>query len=161
MAIQSRKIFVDSSLLIGFIDRADTNHPKAIKAMENLARLKYQSYTSIQNINEVYAALARETGISVALDFLQAILQSDMEILFPQKADLITAHRMLRSNRERQLTLREVLNATLMQRRGIVQILTFTYWHNLFGSYVSNLSLLTYFWKLNRLKLPMHWLSYT
>ncbi len=141
MALQSRKVFVDSSVLISFIDRADANHPRAVKAMENLARLKYQLYTSLINVNEVYAALSRETGLSVALDFLQATLQSDMEVLFPQKADLITAHRMLRGNRERQLTLREVLNATLMQRRGIVQIITFIYWHNLFGSYVSNLAL--------------------
>lgn len=141
MAQQSRKIFVDSSVLISFIDRADPNHPKAIKAMENLARLGYHLYTSSQNISEVYAALAQETGVSVALDFLQAILQSDIEIIFPQKADFISAHRMIRSNRERQLTLREVLNATLMQRRGVNQIVTFTYWHNLFGTYVSNLTL--------------------
>ena len=140
MVLQSRKIFIDSSVLLSFIDRADTNHPKAVKTMENLAKLGYHLYTSSINVSEVYAGLSRETGISVALDFLQAILQSDMEVLFPQKADLITAHRMLRSNRERQLTLREVLNATLMQRRGIVQILTFNYWHNLFGSYVSSLS---------------------
>ena len=140
MALQSRKIFIDSSVLISFVDRADANHPKASKTLENLARLKYHLYTSSQNTTEVYAALSRETGMSVALDFLQAILQSDMEILFPQKADLISAHRMLRSNRERQLTLREVLNAILMQRRDINQILTFNYWHNLFGSYVSNLS---------------------
>lgn len=108
--------------------------------MENLARLGYHLYTSSQNISEVYAALARETGASVALDFLHASLQSDMEIVFPQKADLITAHKMLKANRDRQATLREVLNATLMQKRGIVQILTFNYWHNLFGTYVSNLS---------------------
>lgn len=141
MALQSKKIFIDSSVLIGFIDRADANHAKSVKAMENLARLGLQLYTSSLNINEIYAVLSRETGTSVALDFLQAILQSDIELLFPQKADLITAHRMLRSNRERQLTLREVLNATLMQRRGIMQILTFTYWHNLFGSHVSNLAI--------------------
>lgn len=139
MALQSRKIFIDSSVLIGFIDRADPNHAKATKAMENLARLGYHLYTSSQNVTEVYAALARETGISVALDFLQASLQSDIEILFPQKIDLITAHRMLRSNRDRQMTLREVLNATLMQKRAIVQALTFTYWHNLFGTYVINI----------------------
>lgn len=139
--LQSRKIFLDSSVLIAFIDRADANHAKSVKTMENLARLGYQLYTSSQNVNEVYAALARETGVSVALDFLQAMLQSDIELLFPQKADLITAHRMLRSNRDRQLTLREVLNATLMQKKGINQVLTFNYWHNLFGSYVSNLSL--------------------
>lgn len=136
MALISRKIFIDSSVLISFIDRADVNHPKAVKALENLARLGYHLYTSSTNIGEVYAAVSREISTSVALDFLQASLQSGMEILFPQKADLITVHRMLRSNRERQLNFRETLNATLMQKRGIVQILTFTYWHNLFGTVV-------------------------
>lgn len=135
-----RKIFIDSSVLIAFVDRTNINHSKAVKTIENLARLGYQVYTSSQNVNEIYATLARETGISVALEFLQAILQSDIEILFPQKVDYITANRMLLSNRDRQLTLREVLNATLMQRKGISQILTFTYWHNLFGSFISNLT---------------------
>lgn len=141
MPLQSRKIFIDSSVFIGFVDRADPNHSKAVKTMESLAQQGYQLYTSSVVITEVYAAISREIGISVALDFLQASLQSNIEILFPQKADLITANRMLRSNRERQLTLREVLNATMMQRRGIVQIMTFNYWHNLFGSHISNFTL--------------------
>lgn len=138
--VAQRKIFIDSSVLIAFVDRTNINHSKAVKTIENLARLGYQVYTSSQNVNEIYATLARETGISLALEFLQAILQSDIEILFPQKVDYITANRMLASNRDRQLTLREVLNATLMQRKGIIQILTFTYWHNLFGSFISNLT---------------------
>lgn len=138
MAIQSRKIFVDSSTLVPFVDRGDTNHQRAVKSMENLAKLHYQLYTSYQNIAETFTALSREVGTSAALDFLQASLQSNMEIIFPQKADLITAHRMLRSNRDRQITLRETINATLMQRRGISQILTLTFWHNLFGTHVTN-----------------------
>lgn len=107
--------------------------------MENLARLGYQIYTSYQNIVETYVALSREIGQSVALDFLQASLQSDIEILLPQKADLITIHRMLRANRDRQIALREAMNATLMQKKGIMQILSFSYWHNLFGTFVSNI----------------------
>lgn len=139
MAIQSRKIFIDSSVLLAFIDRADPNHLKAIKSIDSLARIGYQLYTSYQNIAETYAALSREVGQSVALDFLQASLQSDMEILLPQRADLITVHRMLRLNRDRQITLREAMNATLMQKKSIMQIVSFSYWHNLFGTFISNL----------------------
>ena len=141
MTIQSRKIFVDASAFISFIDRSESNHSTIVKALENLAKNKCQLYTSLQVIQEVYATISREIGVSVALDFLQASLLSDIETIFPQKVDLITAHRMIRGNRERQLTLREVLTATLMQRRNISQILTFNYWHNLFGSYVSSLVL--------------------
>lgn len=141
MALQSKKIFIDASVLIAFIDRADSNHPKAVKAMETLAQNKYHLYTSPQVIQDVYSAVSREIGVSVALDFLQATLQSAIEVIYPQKVDFITANRMIRSNRERQLALKETLNATLMQRRGVIQILTFTYWHNLFGTYLSNLIL--------------------
>lgn len=140
MALQSRKFFIDSSVLVPFIDRGDINHQKSVKLMEDLARLHYQIYTSYQNVAETYATLAREVGISVASDFLQACLHSDMEILFPQMNDLVTAHKVLKSNKDRQITLREAINATLMQKRGINQILTFTYWHNLFGTYVSKVS---------------------
>ena len=109
--------------------------------MESLAKAGSQLYTSSLAVNEVYSALSREAGMSVALDFLQAIIQSDIEVIYPQKADYIASHRMLRANKERQLTLREVLSATIMQRREVTQILTFNYWHNLFGSYVNNLAL--------------------
>lgn len=139
MAIPGRKIFIDSSILISFVDRADPNHQKAVQNIENLARLGYQIYTSSQNIADTYAALANETSVSVAMDFLQACLQSDMEIIFPQKADFISAYRMLKSNKDRQLTLKEALNATLMEKRGISQAMTFNYWHNLFGTYVASI----------------------
>lgn len=141
MSIQSRKVFVDSSVLIAFIDRADPSHSKAVKNLENLARLKYHLYTSAININDVYTILARGISTMVSIDFLQASLQSDMEILFPQKTDFIACLRMLKSNKERQLSLKEVINATLMQRKGINQILTFTYWHNLYGSFVTSLAI--------------------
>lgn len=139
MDTQTRKIFIDSSMLVAFVDKADPNHLKAAKIMDDLAAMGYQPYTSIQIVTESYVVLAREIGISVGSEFLQSMLQSSIEILFPQKADLITAHKMLVVNRDRQISLRETLNATLMQKRGIAQILTFTYWNNLFETYVSNL----------------------
>lgn len=140
MALQTKKIFIDSSVFVAFVNRSNQNHSKAVKSMEHLARERYFLYTSIQNIQDTYAILAKEVGVSMALEFLQATLESNMEIIFPQKTDLITAHKVLRVNRGRQVILKETLNATLMQKRGVPQILTFTYWHNLFGTYVSNLA---------------------
>ena len=139
MATTSRKIFIDSSILIAFIDRGDPNHLKASKSIEALASLGYRLYTSSLVVTHSYTLLSREVGAAIALEFLQTMLQSGIEILFPQKIDLITAHRILRVNRDRQIVLSEALNATLMQKRGIVQILTFSYWNKLFGTYVSNL----------------------
>lgn len=136
MATTSRKIFIDSSIFIAFIDRGNPNHLKASKSIEDLASIGYRLYTSSSVVTDSYVLLSREVGVSIALEFLQTMLQSGIEILFSQKIDIITAHRILRVNRDRQIPLNEALNATLMQKRGVVQILTFTYWHNLFGTYV-------------------------
>lgn len=140
MTTQSRKIFIDSSILIAFIDRGSPNHLIASKAIEDLARIGYRLYTSSSVVTDSYILLSRDFGATVALEFLQTMTQSNIEILFSQKADLITAHRILRVNRERQIPLSEALNATLMQKRGVFKILTFTRWHNLFGTFVSQLT---------------------
>lgn len=139
--IQTRKIFIDSSILFAFIDRSDKKHPQAVKAMESLAEQGFHLFTSSQNIYDTYNVLQREVGNSVAIDFLEASLQSGIEILFPQKADIISAFRVLKSNREQQIAFREALNATLMEKRNITNILTFSYWHNLFGTRTSHLAL--------------------
>ena len=140
MATTSRKIFIDSSILIAFIDRGAPNHLIAVKTIGDLARIGYHLYTSSQVVTDSYILFSRELGTAVALEFLQTMLQSAIEILFPQQADLITAYRILRVNRKRQIPSDEALNATLMQKKGIVQILTFSPWHNLFGTLVSNLT---------------------
>lgn len=139
MASTSRKIFIDSSILIAFIDRGDPYHLKASKAIGDLASIGLRLYTSLQVVTDSYVLLSRDVGTTVALEFLQTMLQTGIEILFPQKADLITAHRILRANRSRQIPLSEALNATLMQKKGIVQILTLSSWNELFGTTASSL----------------------
>ena len=140
MAAAIKKIFIDTSILIAFIDRGAPKHLKASKSMEDLARLGYRLYTSTQVVTDSYDLLSREVGNIVALEFLQTVLQSGIEILFPQRADIITANRILAANRDRQIPLSEALNASMMQKRGIIHILTFSYWNNLFGTSASNLT---------------------
>ena len=141
MVSTGRKIFVDTSILIAFIDRGDPNHLKARKAIEDMASLGCRLYTSSQVVTDSHAILSRDVGTTVASEFLQTMLQSGIEILFPQKADLITANRILQVKREEQISLSEAVNATLMQRKGIVQILTFSPWNKLFGTSASNLTI--------------------
>jgi predicted nucleic acid-binding protein len=132
--MNSKKIFIDSSALYSFIDRADPNHSHAIKIIESLSLSYAQLYTSIQAISDTYSAVESQLGASISLDFLKTILESNIEIIYPQKADISTAYRLLNANRGKQITFREALNASLMQKKGIIQILTFRFWHNLLGS---------------------------
>lgn len=139
MVLKSRKVFIDSSVFLAFVDRSDINHQKAAKALENLAQFKMILYTSLQNITETYTVLNKEIGLSVALEFLESIVTSKIEILYPAQNDLTAVMKLIKSNRDRQISLREAINAVLMHKRDISQIYTFTYWYNLYGTSLINL----------------------
>jgi predicted nucleic acid-binding protein len=130
----SKKIYIDSSVLYAFVDRSDLNFAQSSKTLDQLAVQGAQLYTSISTILEAYAAINNQLGTAVSSEFLQSVLESNIEILYPQKADLIAASKILKSNKNKQITLKEALTATLMQKKGIYQIFTYTYWHNLLGS---------------------------
>ena len=140
MASTNRKIFIDSSVLTAFVDRGNTRHLRVVKAFEVAASIGYRLYTSPPIIADAYGELTSQVGTTVALEFLHTVLQSGMEIIFMQKTDLNAAYRILKVNRSEQISFDEAMNAALMQRKGITQILTFRTWHNLFGTTASTLS---------------------
>jgi predicted nucleic acid-binding protein len=139
MATTSRKIFIDTSLLTAFVDRGNARHLRAAKSLEVTASIGYRIYTTPAIINEAYEELRRQVGTTVALEFLQTVLQSGIEVIFLQKMDLNAAYRILKVNRTEPISLTEALTAALMQRKGITQIMTFRPWHNLFGTIASTL----------------------
>lgn len=140
MATASKKVFIESSIFWAFVDRGDANHTQAVRIMDSLAKQNFMLFTSSMNVIETFSAVNMEIGLMVALEFLQAILESNIEILFPQKIDLITSLKLMKSNKDRQVSLKEVINASLMQKRGVSQVVTFKYWHNLFGTFVNNVA---------------------
>lgn len=139
MRTATKKIFIHSSVLAAFVDRGSREHLRAAKAIDDAAGIGCRLYTSSQVVSEAYDMLTPEVGITVSLEFLQTVLQSGIEILFPQKADLITTYRILKTNRNEKLSFNEALNATLMQKKGIDQVLTFGSWNKLFGTNKSSL----------------------
>lgn len=132
--MSSKKIFIDSSALYAFVDRADPNHSQSGKIIEQLSLQNMHLYTSIQSITDTYTALDRQLGGTLSLEFLQATIESTMEILYPQKADLVSAYKLVKLNKNKQVPLKEALNAVLMQKKSIGLVLTFRYWQNLLGS---------------------------
>lgn len=128
------KVYLDASALYAFIDRADPNHMVSGKLLEQFSLQSVNIYTSIQVVIDVFTVINNQLGTTISFEFLQAMTESNIEILYPQKADFIGAFRLIKLNRNKQISLKEALAATLMQKRGILQIVTFTYWPNLLGS---------------------------
>ena len=125
---------MDSSVLYAFVDRANPDHSQAIKLFDQLSLQGTALYTSIQSVIDTNNAINNQLGATLSLDFLQVMTESSIEILYPQKADFIAAYKLIKLNRYKQISLKEALNSVLMQKKGINQVLTFAYWHNLLGS---------------------------
>ena len=131
---ESKKIFLDISFFIAFIDRADLNHIKCVSIFEFLASHEFRVFTSYLVILQTFNRAEKELGSTVAKEFLQAILESNIQILYPGKQELISAFRIIRANPTHQNSLTELLNAILMEKNGITAILTYDFWHNLLGT---------------------------
>ena len=139
MAINSKKLFIGSSFFLAFIDRANLNYAKSVEIFEILARQKYHLYTSSTVILQTFNAIEHDLGSTVANDFLQAILESNIQTLYTVESDLLTAFRYLKAHPGRQSSLPSIINANLMQKHEIYSVLTFDFWSNLLGTTVSNL----------------------
>lgn len=134
----SRKIFLDSSIFLSFIDRTHLNHQKTVAILELLASQNYQLYTSDLAVFQSFNLIERDLGFRVSQEFLKAILDSTIKILYAAEQDLLFAFRFFKTA-TRKASLTEVITARLMEKHGIVSILTFDYWHNIAGTAVSNL----------------------
>lgn len=138
--MSSKKIFVDSSTLIAFIDRASENHYRAIDAFQRLAYSEYHLYTSNLVIVDTYDQIQSSLGSATAKEFLSTIIQSKIDILYPAKSEIQAALKLVNFYTGRDLKLIDVINAVIMNKIGIVQIFTFNYWSNLLGSTAFSLS---------------------
>lgn len=135
----SQQIFIDASAIIAFIDRADPNHGRCVKVFEFLAQHQFQLFTSNLNIIQTFGRLDKDLGFAISRDFLNVILESNIQILSPTEADLESAARFLKLNPQRQVSLMEIVNAHLMDKNHIPTIFTFDYWHNLMGTTITRL----------------------
>lgn len=135
----SYKIFLDGSILLSFIDRADLNHQKSVAIFELLGKHEYKVYTSVLVILATFSRLEKDLGSTISNEFLQSILESNISIISPSENDLAAAYRFLKTSQGRNVSLPEVMNSYLMERQSIQSILTYDYWHNLMGTSVSHL----------------------
>ena len=135
------KIFIEGSIFLAFIDRANLNHAKSVGILEFLARQKNHLYTSEIVVLQTFNSVERDLGSAVANDFLQAMLESNIEVLYSGQIDFLAAYRYLKVNPGRRSLFSMVINANLMQKHGIYHVLTFDFWPNAMGTTTSSLIL--------------------
>jgi len=132
MAI-SKKIFIDSSVLYAFINRADQKHVKATAYLRYFAQEKYQVYTSLLNLEETYELVYRRISPSLALDFLRGITLSSISVIYPTENEIKSSLKILINYKSGELNFKDALDSVIANRHSIPQVCTFDYHHSLFG----------------------------
>jgi predicted nucleic acid-binding protein len=139
MVVNSKKIFIDSSFFLAFIDRANINHAKSAQIFDFLAQQRYYVYTSDIVVLQAFNAIERDLGPGVANDFLQAILESSIQVLYAGETNFLAALRYLKIRSGYRSTLSTIITVDLLEKYSIHSVLTFDFWQNIMGTTVSNL----------------------
>lgn len=133
MGSLSKKVFLASSCFLAFIDRAHPQHTQAHAFFRYFAQENYVLFTDSLTIYEAHQKIHSQISPSLSQDFLRTIFFSNINILYPQEAEMKAAVKILLSYASVDLTLEKALMAILADRQEISHISTFDSLHNLFG----------------------------
>lgn len=133
MATQSKKVYLAPSSFIAFIDRAHKKHAQSAAFFRYFAEEQYRLHTDVIVLNEVHRLIHSQISPGLSQDFLRTISFSDINIIYPQEADMKAAIKTVSNYRSPDLTFEKALMAILCIKRDIGQIATFDYLPSLFG----------------------------
>jgi predicted nucleic acid-binding protein len=131
--MQSKKVFIASDVLFGFIDRAHPKHIHAAAYFRYFAQEQYQLFINVISVHETYRMICDKISPSLAKDFMKALSLSSFNVIYPEETDMKAAIKTLLSYNSNELTFAEAMRAVLCNKRNIPQICTFGYFHQLFG----------------------------
>lgn len=129
----SKKVYLTPSVFESFIDRAHPKHEQASAFFRFFGDEEYILYTDSQTIMSTYTIIYKDISPSLGKDFMRTMLISDINILYPEEADIKAALKALMAYQSNELSFSQALIAVLAEKREISQICTFDYLHPLFG----------------------------
>lgn len=133
MSTLSKKVYLAPSILFAFIDRGSPKHEQAAAYFRYFAIENYQLFIDTQNITEAYNKIYVKMSPSMGRDFLRIIFLSDINIIFPEEADIKTALKVFTGYRTAELSFSEALMSTIANKRNIPSVATIDFLHPLFG----------------------------
>lgn len=129
----SKKVYIDSSCLIAFIDRANIKYEQATAYFRFFGIEGYQLFTDPHSLMEAYNKIYNDISPSLAKDFMRVMALSTINMIYPEENDHKNALKALVNFKTTNLTYPKALISVLANRRGVPQICSFEYMPLLFG----------------------------
>ncbi|MBI5044655.1 MAG: PIN domain-containing protein [Candidatus Levybacteria bacterium] len=133
MAILSKKVYLDSSVFVAFIDRAHIKYDQATAYFRYFALEEYQLFSDPYTLIDAYNRLYNDISPSLAKDFMRVMALSNITMVYPEESDVKNALKAIVNFKTTDLTYPKALLSVLANRRGVPQICSFDYMPALFG----------------------------
>lgn len=133
MPLPSKKVYIDSSLFVAFIDRAHIKYEQATAYFRYFGIEEYQLFSDPITLVEAYNRLYNDISPSLAKDFMRVMAISNINMVYSEESDVKAALKAIVNFKTTDLTFPKALLSVLANRRGVSQICTFDYMPQLFG----------------------------
>lgn len=133
MPIQSKKVYLDASCLVAFIDRSHIKYEQATAYFRYFGIEEYQLFSDPITLVEAYNKLYNDISPSLAKDFMRVMAISNVNLVYAEESDVKAALKAIVNFKTTDLTFPKALLSVLANRRGVSQICTFDYMPQLFG----------------------------
>lgn len=125
------KVFLAEDALYAFIDRAHPKHLHAGAFFRYFAQEHCFLYSNMSILIATHQKISESINDTVAKEFLKALSFSNIIIVSPDTAEINTAIKV--ASGTSGMLLQEALMLVMAERRGIMQVCTFSQLHQLFG----------------------------
>ncbi len=134
-SIFEKALFLDTGAFKAIYDKKDQYHKTAISFRDQLKVSNYPLYTTNLTIAEAYRLLLYEShlGCVIALNFLDDIYTTSINIIKLNSADEQKAGIMLHKYNDEDLTYTDAINMAVMIRTGLSKVFAFDWHFNLLG----------------------------
>lgn len=133
MPLPSKKVYLDSTCFIAFIDRAHIKYDQATAYFRYFGIEEYQLFTDPINLIQAYDKLYNDVSPSLAKDFMRVMALSNVNMIYPEDSDMKAALKAIVNFKTTDLTYPKALMSVLANKRGVPQICSFEYMPQLFG----------------------------
>jgi predicted nucleic acid-binding protein len=129
----SKKVYLDSSCFVAFIDRAHIKYEQATAYFRYFGIEEYQLFSDPIQIVDAYNRLYNEISPSLAKDFMRVMALSNINMIYAEDSDMKAALKAIVNFKTTDLTFPKALLSVLANRRGVSQVCSFEYMPQLFG----------------------------
>lgn len=129
----SKKVYLDASTFVAFIDRAHIKYDQATAYFRYFGIEEYQLFSDPITLMDAYNRLYNDISPSLAKDFMRVMALSQVNMVYPEDSDMKAALKAIVNFKTTDLTFPKALLSVLANRRGVPQICSFEYMPTLFG----------------------------